>query len=341
MLHARLLLLSMMLATSACEQQPQHTPVVPTPLLPAVTEITIDGLSTPLAVGQSVQLAALVTLPDGTRKVADAAWASSDNAIATVSATGVLTVVRQGAANITTTAYQHKASVRLRVPFAITGVIHESFPAADTPIAGARVDVQGGPDAGASAMTDAAGRFSLDVEAAGFTLVVTKNGYESTSSVIAELPRDERPNIGLVASGTRATTHFSGGLCADWDFWHPGYPHAYTCVASPTVGQHSIAVNRPGVVDIDLNWMYQEDYSAEFMWLEVQCGSFVAKQEYALGGGLFFPGDKPVMVPDRRPGPWRLSVSKPGVCGIKAGPYSSFKGMIARTFYQLDVAYPK
>jgi hypothetical protein len=29
------------------------------------------------------------------------------------------------------------------------------------------------------------------------------------------------------------------------------------------------------------------------------------------------------------------------VCEIKAGPYSSFKGLIARTFYQLDIAYPK
>jgi hypothetical protein len=307
-----------------------------------VTDTTIGGLATPLAVGQSVQLTALVTLPDGTKKVSDATtWASSDNAIATVSTTGLLTAVRQGAADITATAYQHKTSVHLRVPFAIRGVIHEAFPAADTPVAGARVDVQGGPDAGASAITDGSGRFSLDVEAAGFTLVVTKNGYESTSSVIAALPRDERPNIGLVPSGTRATAHFSGGLCADWDFWHPGFPHAYTCVASPVVGRHSINVNRPGILDIDLNWVYQEDYSAEYMWLEVQCGSFIAKQEYALGGGLSSPEDKPLMLPDRRPGPWRLSASTPGVCEIKAGPYSSFKGMIARTFYQLDVAYPK
>jgi hypothetical protein len=339
--HATVLLVCMALAISACQNTPRQNPAVPTPLLPAVTDTVIDGLPTPLNVGQSVQLTALVALPDGTKKASDAAWASSDTNIATVSSTGLLTVVRQGGATITATAYQHKASVHLRVPFAITGVVHETFPAQDTPVSGARVEVQGGPDAGASATTDASGRFNLEVEAAGFILVVTKNGYESTSSAIAALPRDERPDVGLVPSGTRSTTHFSGGLCADWDFWYPGTPHAYTCVASPLRGQHFINVSRPGVVDIDLNWAYQEDYSAEFMWLEVQCGAFIAKQEYALGGGWSTPEDKPSTVPDRRRGPWRVPVSTPGVCEIKAGPYSSFKGMIARTSYQLDVTSPK
>jgi hypothetical protein len=297
-------------------------------------------MPTTLAVGQSVQLIAMVVLPDGTRKqTTNAVWASMDTSVATISSTGLLTVVGFGGTDVRATAYQQAATAHLRVPFAIAGFVYERIPTAEVPVPGARVSVSGGVDSGASTVTDSSGRFTLDVEAAGFDIVVSKDGYAPASSKIMALPRDQRPTIELVR---HQHWRFTGGLCADWEFWYPdlGKP-SRDCVASPKIARHVISVRRPGVLEIDFNWTYQEDYSAEYMWLEVRCGSLTVKQEYELG--YYDPAgespQKPRMIPSRSSGPLRVSVPSSAECTITVGPYGSFKGRIARTEYQVDLTY--
>jgi hypothetical protein len=353
---ALLLWVCAVVMVSACEKTPAQNIAAPTPSLTPTTGLTIGSLPSPLTVGQSVQLTAMVVLPDGATKLTDdAVWKSSDASVMTISSSGVLSVVAHGSADITATAYQHAASVHLRVLFAITGIVHESVPTETQPVQGARVVIQGGLDSGTSAMTDGAGRFSLEAEAAGFTLAVSKDGYDSTSAKIAELPRDQRPEITLVPDAVPVTSRLTGKLCADDAFWQTVYPSLYKCEGSPLIGHHFIAMHRAGVVELNMSWVYKEDYSLEFMWLEVRCGALIVEQEYLLLDYLqeYYPGVAPATrihnygspnstnTFDFEQGPLRVSIPSPSLCEIKPGRYSSFKGVGVSTNYQMDVTHPK
>ena len=96
------------------------SPTVPSPVIPplaTVTAITIGGLPAFFSLGQSAQLTANVTLDDGVRKkTLDAAWQSSDTAVATVSTGGLLTATGFGQADITATLQNVHAAARATVP---------------------------------------------------------------------------------------------------------------------------------------------------------------------------------------------------------------------------------
>jgi hypothetical protein len=165
--------------------------------LPAINTLTIDGLPSGMIVGQSAQLTPLVTLEGGARKIAsEVAWRSSDESIATVSAAGAMAMLSGGVVDISASAYGQSASGRVRGVFRITGLVHETAPTQQVAVAGARVGVQGSADA-PYALTDTIGRFILDVETAGLTLAVTKNGYDPATVTIAVPPRDLQQEIGL------------------------------------------------------------------------------------------------------------------------------------------------
>ena len=90
------------LGVTACDNSTARPPVLPTPVLPSVTALAINGLPSSLTVGTSVQLVASVTLPDGTTKlVAGVTWSFSDATVATVSSGGLLTVTGVGEGDAT------------------------------------------------------------------------------------------------------------------------------------------------------------------------------------------------------------------------------------------------
>jgi len=332
----------------ACEKAPNVTgpssPVTPT------TGLTISSLPSPLTVGQSVQLTAMVVLPDGTTKLTDAAWKSSEVSVATISSSGVLSVVGRGGADITAAAYQHAASVHVRVPLVITGLVHESVPTETVPVAGARVVIEGGPDAGTSAMTDGAGQFSLEVEAAGFTVAVSKDGYDPASASIAELPRDQRSEITLVPDAVPVMSRLTGGLCVDYAFYFPGAiwtSGSGICLASlPLIGHHFIPVHRAGVAEIHVSWLFRGEYNRDYMGLEVRCGPLMVEQEYWLRESPWDQYSEATRIADDRDrghvplsGPLRVSVPSPSICEIKPGRFvTEYRSW---SLYQIDVTHPK
>jgi hypothetical protein len=105
------------LALASCASP---TPTVPAATLPpgvSVSAITISGLPETLSYGQSVQLTAFATLPNGAQKQsASATWQSSNSAIAAVSETGLLTVTGFGDVNITASAQGVETTARANVP---------------------------------------------------------------------------------------------------------------------------------------------------------------------------------------------------------------------------------
>ena len=208
---------------TACEATPPATPATPTPPLPAVTALTIDGLPNVFAIGQSVQLKVSATLPDGTRLDAtgQVTWQSSDEKVMTVSAAGLLTVTGPGEADLTATLRSVRGTAHLTVPkpgYAITGVVHESAPTHGVLLAGATVGIHFAgcptcPHDNQETTTDSTGHFTLPgIDSAGFSLVVSKSGYDTANFYVAQLPRDQHPDVSLAPSFAIVRQVFEGTI---------------------------------------------------------------------------------------------------------------------------------
>ena len=205
--------LALVCGLAACDTTTPAPPTAPTPTLPAVATVAITGLPTTLTVGQSLQLTASATLPDGTRLNAtgQVTWQSSAVAVASVSPAGLLTILAPGEADVTATLQSVNGTVHVVVPkplpppvtFDITGVVHEGAPTENVMLAGATVGIHFAgcptcPHDNQETTTDAQGRFTLpSIDTVGFTLWVQKPGYEATDFVVAQLPRDQHPSISV------------------------------------------------------------------------------------------------------------------------------------------------
>ncbi len=201
------------LMSAACDSTKPPTPSAPIQTTPTVTAVSISGLPAAFVVGESVQLTAFAILPDGTKldATATANWTSSAPAVATVSATGLLTVTGIGDADVSATVQNVRGTAHVAVAkpepttprFDVSGLVHESAPTDNVLLAGATVGIHfvGCPTCprdNEETTTDNSGRFTFrGVETAGFTLVVTKAGYETASYKIAQLPRDQQADIGV------------------------------------------------------------------------------------------------------------------------------------------------
>jgi hypothetical protein len=171
-----------------------------------------------LTVGRAVQLTASVTLSDGTRSDAttQVAWQSSDVTVATVSSAGLLTTAAGGETDVTATiqGVQGRVHVAVSKPipspvtppltYEISGAVHESAPTQNVALPGATVGIHfvgcpSCPHDNETTTTGADGHFTLPgIDAAGFTLVVSKPGYETALFGVVQLPRDVHPDIGML-----------------------------------------------------------------------------------------------------------------------------------------------
>ena len=193
--------------TSSCGDSP--TPTTPNPPAAAatVTQVTVTG-SAPAA-GLTSQLAAMAALSDGsTRDVtAQAAWSSSNAAIATVSNTGLVLGVSAGSTDITAAYQGRNGSIRLDVVvprYRLNGLVTDVQ--AGYVLADAEVRVTAGPNLGAIARTDSSGRYAMADLLAG-TMTIRAEARQSTWSPLERtvtlssdsdldfaLPRADDPN---------------------------------------------------------------------------------------------------------------------------------------------------
>jgi hypothetical protein len=100
------MLMSLCLAAAACgSDSPSPTPVAPTPTTSAVQVRASGDASGPLEAGQTRQLVATATQSTGSTSdvTQQATWVSSASGIATVSATGLVTALAEGTAEISAT----------------------------------------------------------------------------------------------------------------------------------------------------------------------------------------------------------------------------------------------
>jgi hypothetical protein len=184
--------------TVACSDSPQPptTPSTPTtttvtPTVPQVREVTIIGAPANVQIGKTAQLRAAARADDGIQDVtAQATWQSSDSGVCAVSSGGLVEGKGAGTATLTATYSGVTGTASLTCGFAITATVHENEPTTSVRLAGARVEVAGGPLDGRTFETDASGRVTLPpVAAPGFALYFKKQGYDDRRLEVFELPR--------------------------------------------------------------------------------------------------------------------------------------------------------
>ena len=282
---------------AGCGGAPPSSPATPTPTTSPITSVSISGVPASPTVGQSVQLRALITRQDGTASdgTSQVAWQSSDAAVATVNATGLLAIAGPGDADVTATLQSVRGSAHVTVSkpipppvrgTTISGVIHESAPTEDVVVAGATVGIHfvgcpTCPNDNQSTTTDDAGHFTLTgVEIAGFGLVVSKPGYETTTYGIAELPRDQHPDISLPPTTAQVRLDIQGhDICTDHplDRFYPGRPFS------------------PGRLIAELP-VHHDGY------LEDLCGKVSCAGAFDIGTFLIFyrvgPNGQPIVIPE-------------------------------------------
>jgi hypothetical protein len=148
-----------------------------------VTSIAVTGASTS---GASFQLTAAARLSDGTNRDVTtlAAWSSSNTSMAAVSSSGAVTVLAAGEVEFRATYQSVVGSLRLLVSpapaptrFALSGVVREAAPNVHA-VAGARLVVTDGPDAGAFSISDAEGLYTFPaLVPAVIGLEASKDGF--------------------------------------------------------------------------------------------------------------------------------------------------------------------
>lgn len=223
----------------ACSGNNKTNPSAPTPA-PGVTvsSITITS-ATPSS--SSFQLTATARMSDGsTRDVTTlAAWESSNAGLATVSSSGVLTVVGTGDVEVRATYQSVMGALKILVTrpaspttFVLAGVVREVAPAAKL-VSGVRVAITGGADAGTFVMTDSSGQFRFSTVSAGVVAMeAAKDGYELWRVTNLDMDRDRLLDVTVYpdppsnAAGARATARCTDGS------WNWAAVRADACAAN-------------------------------------------------------------------------------------------------------------
>jgi hypothetical protein len=161
------------------------SPTVPTPPAATLSAVTVTGLSGAATPGQTAQLTASASYSDGRNETVttQATWASTNTAVATVSASGVVAFVALGETDIRATYQSMSGAARVTVTaapvrrFVLTGLLTDADNRRG--VENVRVEVVDGPDAGRAATTNVDGVYSLgDLAEGAFNVRMTHPYFE-------------------------------------------------------------------------------------------------------------------------------------------------------------------
>ena len=215
---------------AACSGSGNSPTSVAAPSASDVSSVTVTQMS---ATSRSCQLAAMARFSDGTtRDVTTAAqWDSSSPSMATVTSTGAVTVVGAGEVELRATYHGVSGTFRLvtrpEVVLTLWGVVREVQPN-QHPLAGARVEIVDGENAGRVTVSDQNGGYVFTGLSLGrASLVVTLAGYQDWRLNNLPLPGNTIQDPWLVpvpaknAEGVPATARCRDGSWT-WDLERAG-----------------------------------------------------------------------------------------------------------------------
>jgi|SRR5262245_41744815 len=225
-----------------CSGKSVDNPVAPSPSLPAapgpaVTALTITNQ---LVSDTTMQLTATARFADGTTRnvTTSSTWVSSNAAIATISAAGMLTIVSNGEVDVRADFQGTAASLHLvlsrppdpRNHFALSGMVREVLPGTQV-LGNARIAITTGPDAGMAVTSDASGQFRFaSVSATRVSLEATRDGFQLWRMTNLMIDKDTRIEVVMFPTPpTNAAGETATGRCKDstWT-WSTSIPNACT-----------------------------------------------------------------------------------------------------------------
>ncbi|HEY7290857.1 MAG TPA: Ig-like domain-containing protein [Vicinamibacterales bacterium] len=183
--------LSLLPVVAGCSSKDNPTaptaPTTPTTPNPGVSLKAVDVSGAP-ASATTYQMTARAEMSDGSTQdvTTISRWESSDTTLATISSTGLLTVLRSGHVDVRATFQNMTGTVGLSLTapqptgpatLALSGTATETPPGAK-PLAGVTLRLVAGPDTGQMTTTDASGHFLFPPLHAGeIGIEGTKDGY--------------------------------------------------------------------------------------------------------------------------------------------------------------------
>lgn len=195
---------TIILTAAACGSNNSSTPTTPAA---TVTQVAVAG--TAPSVGLTAQFTATATMSNGVNQnvTSQAAWQSSNPAIATVTSAGVVTGVAPGDVDITAT-YQSVAG-RSRVTiavktFTLSGNVTDGTSGGILP--NINIAITSGPHSGVSTKTDASGMYTLSgLESGSITVTASAVSYDSQDKTLT-LTADSRLDFVMVRARDCAFT---------------------------------------------------------------------------------------------------------------------------------------
>jgi len=222
----------------ACTGGSVDNPVSPTPQPATAATVTALVVTNQSITEATMQLTATARMSDGsTRDVTPlTTWQSSNAAIATISSSGVLTIVANGEVEVRATYLASSGTLRLvlarppdpRVHFVLTGSVREVNP---TPkiLGSVQITITTGPDAGASATSDASGRFRFaSISATRVSLEASRDGYLPWRMTNLTIDGDKQIEVVMYPTPpTNSAGETATGRCKDstWT-WSTSIPNA-------------------------------------------------------------------------------------------------------------------
>ena len=204
-------------ATACSSNKSNDTPTTPTA---TVSSVAVAG--TAPNVGLTAQFTATATFSNNTTQsvTSQATWQSSNTAIATVNAAGVVTGVAPGDVDITATfqsvAGRQRVTIAVRT-FTLTGHVTDGTSGGILP--NINIAITAGPHTGASTKTDASGDYSLGgLESGAITVTASAVSYfsqDKAMTLIADARVDfvmaRVPGCTYALSATAQTVAAGGG----------------------------------------------------------------------------------------------------------------------------------
>jgi hypothetical protein len=225
----------------------------------------------------------------------------------------------------------------IAMPVLLRRIVGKVFEAvAETfPIVGARVEIATGSNAGRSAVTDSHGEYRINDVWGEFELRVAAEGFEERVVPVVVFATQTLVDAQLTAiAGARRV--FSGGLCTiapvlSWsrECKDGAFPY-------PTQVAHRLDVNRPGTLMLDVTYRYVGDYYANYLTVQVNCGSErIIDKRISLGGD-----GPPRQLPENSVGPIHVDLPRACAYEIKLFEYIADRKGGDWTTYRLDARYP-
>jgi len=202
---------------------------------------------TPPVIGESSPFAAMAVHPDGTSTTvtADATWRSSNTAVASVSANGIVTAKSHGSVEISATYSGARGAFAFNVAdeaaLTLSGTITDA--ATRVGIAGATIVVKDVSNNTRAATTTGTGRYSIDELPSGtLELTVRADGYTTSVQSIA-LAADQTVNVALTRGADCSALTFDGLRASDRFATYAAC--GFTVAASTSNWSVSAATGRP------------------------------------------------------------------------------------------------